>query len=357
MSFSAKDGGMSIISDHDITLVPANAITGPLLGMLHARLQACDDCAVANVRAGLGGPFGASLHVYDGSELIDVAGPVGNAVLSTGLASAHAEDRVMVPENVEKLRAVLARVGAGASVYVVSSAESCPACHAKLEILARSLVGDGLLGAGRFHVLYGATYDDTREVAGFHDAPYHTDMTKAPGERLIAVGHCALNDCPASFRVALEQGHAVIASHDGYHFVGHDARGDDVIATAEISAIRNACRAEQASGSSTPWDLEQGVLYSPAQAVRPLMYAEAQWANISRIVLTLQSKVQEAADIGNDDFFHIVAARPYNGAGAAAQIIRLSPFENKAQHEWARQRAEDPEATRQYNGLSISGSV
>ena len=353
MSFSAKDWGMSIIPDHSITLVPANAITGALPGLLHDRLRACDDCAVENVRAGLGGPFGASLHVYDGSDLIDVAGPVGNAVLSTGLASAHAEDRVMVPENVEKLRDVLRRVGAEASVYVVSSAESCPACHAKLEILARSLVHDGLLAVGRFHVLYGATYDDTHAVAGFNDAPYHTDMTKAPGERLIAVEQRNLGECPQHFREALAQGHAVIAGNDGYHFIGHDARGDDVVATAEISVIRKACRAEQASGSLTPWDLEGGVLYSPAAAVGPLMYAEAQWANISRIALVAQNSVQEAADIGNDAFFSVIAARPYNGAGAAAQIIRLSPFENKAQHEWARQRAEDPEATRQYNGLSV----
>lgn len=353
MSFSVKDWGMSNIPDHNITLVPANAITGALLGLLHDRLRACDDCAVENVRAGLGGPFGASLHVYDGSDLIDVAGPVGNAVLSTGLASAHAEDRVMVPENVEKLRDVLRRVGAGASVYVVSSAESCPACHAKLEILARSLVHDGLLGAGRFHVLYGATYDDTRDVAGFNDAPYHTDMTKAPGERLIAVQSCTPDECPARFRAALEQGHAVIASPDGYHFVGVDARSSDVVATAEISAIRAACRAEQTSGSPTPWDLEGAVLYSPAQALGPLMYAEAQWANIGRITLLAMASAQEAADIGNDDFFGVVAARPYNKAGAAVQIIRLSPFENKAQHEWARQRDEDPDATRQYNGLSV----
>ena len=353
MSFSVKDGGMSIIPDHNITLVPANAITGALLGLLHDRLRACDDCAVENVRAGLGGPFGASLHVYDGSALIDVAGPVGNAVLSTGLASAHAEDRVMVPENVEKLRAVLRRVGAGASVYVVSSAESCPACHAKLEILARSLIHDGLLGAGHFHVLYGATYDDTRDVAGFNDAPYHIDMTKGPADRLIAVEHCALNDCPVRIRDELARGHAVVSGHDGYSFAGADARDEDIVATAEISAIRAACRAEQSSGSPTPWDLEGGVLYSPAFAVGPLMYAEAQWANISRIALTGQATAQEAADIGNERFFSVIAARPYNGTDAAARIIRLSPFENKAQHEWARQRDENPDAARQYNGRSV----
>lgn len=346
---------MSNISDTaaQLTLVPANAITGALLGMLHARLQACDDCAVDNVRAGLGGPFGASLHVYDGIDLIDVAGPVGNAVLSTGLASAHAEDRVMVPENIQKLREVLEAVGTVASVYVVSSAESCPACHAKLEILARGLMQDGLLGAGRFYVLYGATYDDTRDVAGFNDAPYHHDMTRDAAERLIAVEHRALTDCPEPFRAALSAGKAVIASADGYHFMGQDARENDVIATAEIAAIRAACRAEQASGSPTPWDLEKGVLYSPAAAMGPLMYAEAQWANIARIVLTAQVTAQEAANIGNEDFFRVVAARPYNGEGAAAQIIRLSPFENKGQHEWARQQAENPAATRQYNGHAV----
>ncbi len=318
--------------------------------ILQDLLRAADHEAVKNVQSGRGGPFAASLHVYDRakSEMIEIAPPAGNAVLETGLASAHAEDRVIAPANIRALKKTLRDVGVeAAEIYLVSSAESCPACHAKLEILARILMHEGLLQPGRFTVVYGASYDDTRDVAGFHDAPYHHDMTKPEEERLIRIER-------GSGPAGIAPGQAAVVMPDGTVFTADDDREDDVIATAEIGAIRAACAAGKAAGTDTPWDLRGAVLYAPVDVVGPLMYAESQWANIGRIVLTGEAGRNEAPGVGNAALFHAVAARPYNHEASALRVMRLQPFDNRAQHEWARLNREEPSKIRVYNGKPVS---
>lgn len=317
--------------------------------VLRDLLAAADREAVKNVRSGRGGPFAASLHVYNRAKavMIEIAPPAGNAVLETGLASAHAEDRIIAPANIRALKMALRAMGPeAAEVYLVSSAESCPACHAKLEILARILVHEGLLQPGRFTVVYGASYDDTRDVAGFHDAPYHHDMTKPEEQRLIRVER----DTPPA---GISAGVAAVVMPDGRIFTAADDRDDDVIATAEIRAIRAACAAGKEAGADTPWDLGGAVLYAPVDVVGPLMYAESQWANIGRIVLTGETGRNEAPGIGNADLFSTIAARPYNHETSALRILRLQPFANLAQHEWARLNKEEPSRITVYNGKAV----
>ncbi|MGZ9108977.1 MAG: hypothetical protein ACXW4B_09180 [Micavibrio sp.] len=317
--------------------------------VLRDLLSAADHEAVKNVRSGRGGPFAASLHIYDRAKgaMIEVAPPAGNAVLETGLASAHAEDRVIAPANIRALKKALRDTGPeAAELYLVSSAESCPACHAKLEILARILMHEGLLQPGRFTVVYGASYDDTRDVAGFHDAPYHHDMTKPEEQRLIRVERGVP---PAG----IAPGQAAVVMPDGTAFTADDDREDDVIATAEIGAIRAACAAGKKAGAETPWDLGGAVLYAPVDVVGPLMYAESQWANIGRIFLTGETGRSEAPGIGNAELFSTIAARPYNHETSALRIIRLQPFANLAQHEWARLHREEPSRIKVYNGKAV----
>ncbi|WP_435640522.1 hypothetical protein [Micavibrio aeruginosavorus] len=308
-------------------------------------VAATDAAAVQNVRSGHGGPFGASLSVYnrDNGALVPVAGPVCNAVLETGLAGAHAEDQVLQPTVLRTLRDTLKTVGRDHAIVVLaSSGESCPACYSKIEIVARALMAEGLIAAGAFVLAYGASYEDTRVVAGFNDEPYHADMAGPLENRMIP---CVRGDVtlPVSARVV---------TPDGTIYDGADARASaqTPLFTPEIQAIYTACRAQKKGGVDEPWNLRQAVLYTTAPMIGPLMYAESQWANIGRIVQCDGPPVPaEAPDATNDALFAVVAARPYNGPQAAVHVVRVTPFANLAQHEWARLSAAGQVA--HYNGI------
>ena len=123
--------------------------------LLKKLVEEADLAAVENVREGRGGPFGASLNVInlENGHVLRIGQVAGNAVLETGVGSAHAEDQALSPENVRALKANLKdRDSAKTAVIVASSAESCPACQAKLEILARILVDERLIQLGHFIV-------------------------------------------------------------------------------------------------------------------------------------------------------------------------------------------------------------
>lgn len=304
--------------------------------ILKSALDACDRVACENVQAGRGGPFAASLHIYDGVEWSCLAGPAGNAVLETGMASAHAEDRIVQPDIIARLRAALRAIGPErARIAVVSSAESCPACHAKIEILSRVLRAEGLIAPGSFILLYGADYEDTERIAGFNDALYHEDMAQEPHRRRIRFERGVPPEAwPRGARAAVAMGGNFYAG-DGDH--------------PESAAICIACRARKESGDDTPWDLKGAVLYTDAAEIGPLTYAEAQWANVGKIVSIGKVQRSDAPDITNADLFEIITTRPYTHAHSALDIRRVTPFANRAQHAW-RARMESG-AGRSYNGM------
>lgn len=333
MPFSAKEASMALIQEN----------------ILHDRLAACDAAAVETVRAGQGGPFAASLHVYDAAtqQMIDVAGPSGNAVLETGLASAHAEDRVIAPQNVVKLKEALRAVGLdNAHVYLVSSAESCPACHTKLEILARQLLQQKLLKPECFTVVYGASYEDSEAVAGFNDAPYHEDFQKIPGTGLVHQRVVKLMEMPTMLRtkmVDVAAPIALIATKDRV-LVG---TGD----SPEISAIHFASAMQKRAGIEAPWNLRGATLYSLTPDIGPMAYAECQWANVAHWVTVDHPDgklfaTHESPGISNGDLFRIIATRPYTNPASALNFLHLTPFANLAQHEWRNR----PDLQR-YNGI------
>lgn len=308
--------------------------------ILPSALDRCDRAALDNVRAGRGGPFAASLHVFDTGtrDWVTVAGPVGNAVLETGLASAHAEDRVIAPDHQLALRNVLATYAPGAAhVYVISSAESCPACHAKLEILARQLVAEGKLAPGHFTVVYGASYEDSAAVSGFNDAMYHDDFQLLPGTGMVKHDILTLDQVPEGVRKKLTHAAAhsngavaVVECADGL-FTGNGA-------VPEIAAIHMANITRRRQGAAEPWDLGGATLYSTTQEIGPLLYAECQWSHIGRIVSIpgFGPETIEAPGVDNATLFRVIAARPEPHPESFLNFVHIQPFANKAQKEWGK---------------------
>lgn len=314
-----------------------------------------DLAAVENVRAGRGGPFGASLNIInlENRHVLRIGAIAGNAVLETGVGSAHAEDQALSPENIHALKSNLKnRDPQKVAVVVASSGESCPACQAKIEILARILIDERLLPLGHFIVAYGASYADTLSVAGFNDEPYHADMTKPEGVRLIRIENIPYEQLPAGVQLRFEETSAVVQTSAGI-FGGTDERARHFALTPEVTAMRAAAQAQKAKGATEPWDLQKATLYSAATQIGPLSYAEAQWANIARWVrVSAQKDVSpEAPGISNDDLFRAIAARPYNNQYSALRVVRVAPFDNRGQHEWAKLQQSNPDL-KNYNGVS-----
>lgn len=323
--------------------------------ILKKLVDEADFAAVENVREGRGGPFGASLNIVNltSNHVLRIGDIAGNAVLETGVGSAHAEDQALSPENVRALKANLKNMdGAKVAVVVASSGESCPACHAKIEILARILMDENLLPSGHFIVAYGATYADTLHVAGFNDEPYHADMNKPEHARLIATENMSIAQLPADVREAMAQAPAVLSAPHGL-FMGHDERQKHFTFTPEVTAMRLACQTQKKAGAAEPWDLQRATIYTTTQAIGPLAYAEAQWANIARVVRVSSAAavVPEAPGISNDHLFRAIATRPYNNDYSALRVVRITPFSNLGQQEWAKLQATNPDL-KNYNGVS-----
>ena len=315
-------------------------------------LEECDAAALANIRAGSGGPFAASLLLHDqaAGAWQRIAGPCGNAVLKTALPTAHAEDQAIAPGNREKLRAALRDLGAEAAhVYLVCNGEPCPACHAKLEIFARQLQAEGLLLPARFTVAYGASYEETCDVAGFDDGAYHRDFLNPPGTGMIRQRWQEREALPQEVLAALQYAKAAVIAEDRI------ATGDGPM--AEIAAIQNLCRRQRAENISTPWDLRRGTVYTTTETIGPLAYAEAQWANIVAWVTIPprpdseipDAQANEAPGIDNAALFRIIATRPYTHKDSALSFLHLAPFANEAQQEWCRM-VESGKA-QSYNGI------
>lgn len=324
--------------------------------LLKKLVEEADLAAVENVREGRGGPFGASLNVInlENGHVLRIGQVAGNAVLETGVGSAHAEDQALSPENVRALKANLKdRDPSKTAVIVASSAESCPACQAKLEILARILVDERLIQLGHFIVAYGATYGDTLRVAGFNDEPYHADMLKPEGARLIRIEDVPRDQLPGAVQFKLQHALAVVQSHGGL-FAGQDDRHIHFTLTPEVTAMRAACQAQKNKGAEEPWDLHKATLYTTTAQIGPLGYAEAQWTNIARWVRVTDSAhiAPEAPAISNNNLFRAVTARPYNNQYSALRVMRIEPFANLGQQEWARLQAQNPERLKNYNGIT-----
>jgi hypothetical protein len=159
-----------------------------------------DIFAMGTAKADQGGPFGAALWVVQATEGPGSAagrpnvrytfiGPnlSSNAVLSTGIASNHAEANDLDLQRRNTCMRYLRRVQRDklarniyskgqertrVAVVQVSSGESCSSCRAKQCLFAENLYALGLLERGCFFVAYKASYERTFLDAGFNDKPY-----------------------------------------------------------------------------------------------------------------------------------------------------------------------------------------
>jgi tRNA(Arg) A34 adenosine deaminase TadA len=316
-----------------------------------------------------GGPFGAMLAISlpDGS-LERVGALRANNVVGSGVASFHAEDQALLPDQIEKLEArlkALQAVGERPHVWMVSSGQSCPCCHIKQEITARHLMERGLIGKGDFNTLYGATFDDTAEIAGFFDAQYADAAIFAqenPGHkdnliRLQRDTHSRVPEAVMELLLKAEKPVAVVVRGQEIYAVGEEARtAHDLFATPEVMAIRKACqRLRNEEDVFESWKVD-GTLYTTTLSPGPLLFTEAAWTGIRDAVsvemplhLNRQQATQEAPNRFNHRLFMGLAGG-YGHEESVINVFRDTHFLNLAQPAWAQVMAAD-------NGILYNGSV
>lgn len=335
--------------------------------ILQAFLQATDDHALENVKQDLGGPFGARFVVVTQDGKIHPVGKnVGNAVISSGIASRHAEHENWT-QNMDAVEEMLSNLsGQKKMLLELSSGESCINCHTKQEIGFATLRAKGLLEEGdEAHVVFGATYRQTADVAKFNDLVYLLALQKIKGLDFDAGTHNTITDADAKdgVKLAAMLNHksqdisdippeiaeifrtsnraVVVIVKDGEVFTtGTDERDEHFSRTPEVVALQNACtRKREELGIFESWNLEGATIYTSTKDLGPLMLAESYWSNALNFVSVDHDHqeewaTQELEGLSNDEFLSRVAIFVNERAGSPHTRI-YSPTENRAQHGWA----------------------
>ncbi len=332
-------------------------------------LNQSDVFAFNTVHEGKGGPFGAQLWlVHESQEKYVLVGTGerledSNAVVSTGRASAHAEAESLCQENRAKVVGFLeghrdegsGGIG-GWRVVQVSSGESCPSCRAKQVVFADELIGRGLIAVDGFHVVFKATYGQTRMDAGFNDEPYDQSfraiaalnvlessdglfglegalqgagqwaLQARAGELVyIPVDWVAAGDVSDEIQGLFGQAGgvpmAVVVRADGSILSvgreGRDVAGDSINEperSAIVSALYEAAAGLRALGRFEAWDLEGACLYTNISDIGPMAYSESLWYNLSGIKVVgefvseaVNESARELPGMGNAELFKQVA--------------------------------------------------
>ena len=155
---------------------------------------------------------------------------------------------------------------------------------------------------------------------------------------------------------------AVIVQDGKILATGIDNRWQDITATPEVEAMRAACRAQKDAGNSEPWNLDGATLYTSTRVCGPLAYAEAQWSNTTRSIVTVDHpranewQTQEACDTTNQEFFQIITRNGYNSISSELTILRVGDFPNNAQKVW-RELLEQRGDALLYNGIEPDSSL
>ncbi len=301
-----------------------------------------------------GGPFGATLALFNERGEAEILGaPCVNAVMESGIASRHAEHEALSPANLqllsERLRAAKAKKEKRLAV-LFASAQPCPTCQTKIEIVARFLAREGLLPLGRFLSVYGMSYDETEKLASFNDRGYACALRLASGDSrhagsLLRRRFCPIEDAPENIRLffakASKKNVAAVVRENEIYATGTDARTPmDRFATAEVSAIRNACLAYRKEGHKDSWTVE-GTLYTPCAEMGPLLFSEAAWTGIKDLVHValqseppgLQEEMRETEELSNTAFLRLLADG-YEQEGLAARVFRSPSPPDEAHKTW-----------------------
>lgn len=406
------------MSQHPLLTPRHHGADAPLPGREEfwiAMLDESDNFAFKTARDGHGGPFGAQLWLVhpDHDRYVVVGTPDrledANAVLSKGVASAHAESENLSPANRQRAIGFLeARRGEHWHVVQVSSSESCQSCRAKQILFANELIARGLIERGQFHVVFKASYGQAKRDADFNDAPYdmtfralaHLGVLDHDGglfdledalrsdptiSALIETGGLIYNavtsatqaDLPSGVRAVFEEADdapfAVVASPDGREILAtgtdhRDPEQDDVNRhdkTALLSALHRASERKRQAGVFESWDLQGATLFTNVREVGPLAYAETLWCNLSNITI-VQDTASEAVDFAaredpeqpNRDLFKAVAAE-YNSAETPVRTRFLGdPNDANAAHRyWAAHVAREAMLDRQTDRLEGLGHI
>jgi len=323
-----------------------------------------------NVASGRGGPFGARLALFtidkEGRCSPQIQFPVScNMVLETGIGSFHAEAQALNPGHTailkQKIRQLAFDTKATPIVVLFSSAQPCMACQTKIEIFARHLVHDKLIQPKNFLLVYGAHYDETEKIAGFHDYAYALDFFNFHNNEntkynLITHEDLPLDNLPPEIHNVLSNNaliEAVLVREGRVIGLGYDQRTEnDFFNTAECAALHAASRDLKNSGHETPWRLNGAHLYTLNEDIGPLSYAECQWAAVEKVVsisstAAPQSNAREmnrikhqhtkqldCSDCTNSVLFQKIS-EGYNTPWSALTVIHDQDFANRGQKEWA----------------------
>lgn len=356
--------------------------------MLQAFLQDTDEHALKSVKQNIGGPFGARFVVVtkDG-KIHPVGNNVGNAVVSSGIASRHAEHENWT-QNWDALVQKLEELSGQQKMLIeLSSGESCINCHSKQEVGINTLYAAGLLDEStndQASVIFGASYRQTADVAGFNDLVYllalqniknielnagtHnpiTDSDIAEGEELAKMYSHTSADIrdipPAVAKIFNESDKAVVVIvKDGEVFAtGNDERDTHFSRTPEVVALQNACsRQRDEFDIFESWDLGGAQIYTSTMQVGPLMLAEGYWSNALDFVtvehaMQGQWSTQELPGMTNGAFLERIAQHDYDGnkSGTAVRVYH-SPTENNAQKFWR-----DKDDAVNYDGAKAGNSL
>ncbi|MEM6902433.1 MAG: hypothetical protein AAF556_04255 [Pseudomonadota bacterium] len=335
--------------------------------VLADRLRALDLFAVQNVREGKGGPFAAELLIHDitANDLITLSGPSGNAVLIKGIGSAHAEAETLTPEAADKALSYLSAFPTHQLQLVqLSSAESCPACRSKQMVFLHNLKARGWPEDATLEVAFGATYEETAEIAGFNDKPYHDDMARADGPQMISLQRCSIDELPDMVRdvVPVDQPFAAVLDPQPNGelalSVCDEPTGEDPLMTMEVQALQASAMARQAEGYDEPWNLGKdgpAMLLTTTHAPGALMMTDGQWAGISSILFIDEppETTPESPAMGNYELMQLAGAA-YNVAASPLRVRHMATgtlgLVNEAQQVW-RDEVVSNDPSRLYNGL------
>lgn len=229
--------------------------------------------------------------------------------------------------------------GQGWKLVQLSSGESCPNARARQHLFAEELIERGLMDRGDFHVVFRASFSQTRRDSRLDNEPYdnafrlmnrlhvfsahgglrclrdtfskNADIHNLLNEgRLITTGVESMSSTQLDdkvktvFDVVGDRPLAIIVNAQGDKIlgIGLDKRGSggeqtiDVEHTAIIEAIRQAAEINHESGMIAPWNMSDARLLTNIGDIGPASYARALTSHLPNIEI-VEEYTSETIDI------------------------------------------------------------
>lgn len=332
-------------------------------------LEDTEQFALQTVLSGKGGPFGAQLWLFNehSKETILVGSTDSNAVVSKGIASAHAEAENLSSRNKSFIEDFLTeRKGNDWQIMQISTGESCPSCRSKQTNFANYLISKHLLRPGQFHVVFKSSYEQTERDAGFLDKSY--DQTF----RLISqLPHTELKllfdfiNSNSELKAQYDSGKIISGLVDSRkfeyipkdvkHFLRRNMNKPAAMIICHHPELQKEVLIEQAVGKTAiisaldhlskklrnqynvfaSWDTHRADIYTNITDIGPLAYAEILWANANLLIVErhdlshkqrnclsnlVNEQAREVSNLTNKELMTQVSL-DYNFANAPLHVI------------------------------------